>query len=74
MQVPAFLPAKPYMNHHIESQRWFINLPLSFIWINDLNQMVDLKGDINLYKSFNFLSCLTDEESETKKNYTSSWH
>lgn len=34
--------------------------------------MVDLKGDINLYKSFNFLSCLTDEESETKKNYTSS--
>lgn len=34
----------------------------------DSNQMVDMKGDINLYKSFNFLSCLTDEESETKRN------
>lgn len=30
--------------------------------------MVDLKGDINLYKSFNFLSCHTDEDSDTKKN------
>lgn len=42
-------------------------LPLEFIWIKDSNQMADLKGDINLYKSFHFLS-YTDEESDTKKN------